>query len=154
LPEREQAVCLRACRTVTESLYPGLDVEREIRAVHAQTLGDTVLLWEGQELVGFAVCHYGPGTEAGQGKCYIKFGAVSSGPAAETRFSRLLDACEALTTARGLMHLEAGVNLGREEAYRTLRTHGFRTDFQGVTMHQPNESGYHCPGVYVIDDWR
>ena len=46
------------------------------------------------------------------------------------------------------------MNLGRAEAYRTLRAHGFRTDFQGVTMHQPNEPGYHHPEVYVIDDWR
>jgi len=154
LPEREQAVCLRACRAVTESVYPGLDVEREIRAVHAQTLGDTVLLWEDQELVGFAVCHCGSGTEAGHEKCYIKFGAVPPGPTAEARFARLLDACEALATERGLTRVEAGVNLGREEAYRVLRAHGFRTDFQGVTMHQPNEPGYHRPGVYVIDDWR
>ena len=154
LPEREQAVCVRACRAVTESVYPGLDVEREIQAVHAQALGDTVLLWEDQELVGLAVCHCGPGTEAGHGKCFIKFGAVLPGPTAETRFVRLLDACEALATARDLTHLEAGVNLGREEAYRALRAHGFRTDFQGVTMHQPNEPGYHHPGVYVIDDWR
>jgi hypothetical protein len=139
---------------VTEAVYPGLDVEREIRAVHAQTLGDTVLLWEDQELVGFAVCHCGPGTEAGQGKCYIKFGAVPPGSAAEARFTRLLDACEALATLRGLTRLEAGVNLRREEAYRVLRAHGFLTDFQGVTMHQPNELGYHRPGIYVIDDWR
>ena len=154
MPEREQAVCLPACRVVTESVYPGLDVEREIRAVHAQTLGDTVLLWEDQELVGLAVCHCGSGTEAGHEKCYIKFGAVPPGPTAEARFARLLGACEALATARGLSRLEAGVNLGREEAYRTLRAHGFLTDFQGVTMHQPNEPGYHHPGVYVIDDWR
>jgi GNAT superfamily N-acetyltransferase len=154
LPECEQAVCLRACRMVTESVYPGLDVEREIRAVHAQALGDTALLWEDHELVGFAVCHCGPGTEAGHEKCYIKFGAVLPGPAAEARFARLLDACEALATARDLTRVEAGVNLGREEAYRVLRAHGFLTDFQGVTMHQPNEPGYHRPGVYVIDDWR
>ncbi len=70
------------------------------------------------------------------------------------RFARLLDACEALATALDLTRLEAGVNLGREEAYRALRAHGFRTEFQGVTMHQPNEPGYHHPGVYVIDDWR
>ena len=49
-PEPEQAVCLRACRAVTESVYPGLDVEREIRAVHAQALGDAVLLWEDQDV--------------------------------------------------------------------------------------------------------
>ena len=67
LPEREQAVCLRACLAVTESVYPGLEVEREIRTVHTQALGDTVLLWEDQELVGLAVCHCGTGTEAGHG---------------------------------------------------------------------------------------
>jgi hypothetical protein len=154
VPEHGQAECLHACHTVTGSVYPGLDVEREIRAVHAQGLGDTVLLWEDQDLVGLAVCHCGPGTEAGHGKCYIKFGAVPPGPTAEARFARLLDACEALAAARGLTRLEAGVNLGREEAYRALRAHGFSTDFQGVTMHQPNEPGYHRPGLYVIDDWR
>ena len=154
LPEPEQALCLRACRAVTESVYPGLDVEREIRAVQAQTLGDTVLLWEEQALVGFAVCHCGPGTEAGPSKCYIKFGAVPPGPTAETRFARLLHACDALASARGMARLAAGVNLGREEAYRTLRAHGFRTDGQGVAMHHPNEPGYHRPGVYVMDDWR
>ena len=30
----------------------------------------------------------------------------------------------------------------------------FRTDLQGVTMHRPNEDGYHRRGVYVLDDWR
>jgi len=154
LSEPEQAVCLRACRAVTGALYPGLDVEREIRAVYTQALGDTVLLWEHQELVGFAVCHCGPGTEAGHGKCYIKFAAVLPGLTAEARFARLLYACEAMSATRGLTRLEAGVNLGRQEASRTLRAHGFRTDFQGVTMHHPNDPGYHRPGLYVIDDWR
>ena len=154
MSEHEQAVCVRACRTVTEAIYPELDVEREIRAVHTQALGDTVVLWEEHALVGFAVCHCGPGTEAGPGKCYVKFGAVPPGPTAETRFARLLHACDALASARGMARLEAGVNLGREEAYRTLRAHGFRTDGQGVAMHHPNEPGYHRPGVYVMDDWR
>jgi hypothetical protein len=31
---------------------------------------------------------------------------------------------------------------------------GFRTDFQGVAMHKPNEPGYNKPGIYLIDDWR
>lgn len=154
LPEPEQAICLRAYRALTAAIYPGLDVEREIQAVSTQALGDTVCLWENQDLVGFAVCHCGPGTEAGHEKCYIKFGAVLPGPTAEARFARLLDACEALAATRGLTRLEAGMNLGRQEAFHTLRAHGFRTDFQGVTMHHPNEPGYHRPGVYVIEDWR
>jgi hypothetical protein len=64
---------------VTETLYDGLDVSREIRSVATQGLGDTVLLYEGETLVGLAICHCGPGTEAGTAKCYVKFGAVKPG---------------------------------------------------------------------------
>jgi hypothetical protein len=46
------------------------------------------------------------------------------------------------------------MNMARHEAYRTMLTRGFRTDFQGVAMHRANEPGYNRPGVYLIDDWR
>jgi hypothetical protein len=139
---------------LTATLYEGLDVAREIRATHDQSLGDTVLLWEADTLVGFGVCHCGPGTEAGTGNCYVKFGAVRLGPTAGALFVRLLDACEALAGTRGLSRLEAGVNMARHEAYRTMLARGFRTDIQGVAMHRHNEPGYNRPGVYLIDDWR
>jgi hypothetical protein len=113
-----------------------------------------VLLWEESALVGLAVCHCGPGTEAGHGKCYVKFGAVRPGPTAEAHFARLLDACAALAADRGLARLEAGVNMARHEAYRTMLRRGFRTDIQGVTMHRANDPGYNQPGIYLIDDWR
>lgn len=154
VPEGARADCVEACGAVTAALYDGLDVAREIRATHAQSLGDTVLLSEAGTLVGFGVCHCGPGTEAGSGKCYVKFGAVPTGRRAGERFERLLDACEALAGARGLSRLEAGVSMARHEAYRTMLARGFRTDIQGVAMHRPNEPGYHRPGVYLIDDWR
>ena len=59
--------------------------------MQAQGLGETVLLHDGQDLVGFAVCHCGPGTEAGNQKCYVKFAAVKPGAVAEARFDQLLD---------------------------------------------------------------
>jgi predicted N-acetyltransferase YhbS len=154
ISEREREESLQACRDVTTSIYPGLDVEREIRAVQAQRLGETVLLQDGEDLLGFAVCHCGPGTEAGDQKCYVKFGVVRPGAAAEARFDRLLDACEELAVTRGLARVEAGTSLARHEAYGKLLARGFRTDIQGVAMHRPNEEGYSRAGVYVIDDWR
>jgi predicted N-acetyltransferase YhbS len=154
ISESERKGCLEACRQVTESIYPGLDVEREIRATHTQGLGETLLINEGGDVVGFAVCHCGPGTEAGNQKCYVKFGAVQPGSTAGARFDQLLDACEELAAARGLARLEAGTSLARHEAYATMLERGFRTDNQGVTMHRPNEPGYSRAGVYVIDDWR
>src|SRR5438874_7687907 len=74
LSETEHVTVLNACRALTNGLYPGFDLEHEIRAVLAQGLGDTVLIWDGSELAGVAVCHCGPGTEAGNEKCYVKFG--------------------------------------------------------------------------------
>jgi hypothetical protein len=154
LPEGERGECLRACRELTDAIYDGLDLEREIRAADAQRLGDTVLLRDDAGLGGFAICHCGPGTEAGSGACYVKFGAVKPGPAAQSLFDRLLDACEALAATRGLTSLVAGVNTARHEAYRRMIARGFRADFQGVVMQRPNEPGYNRPEVYLIDDWR
>jgi hypothetical protein len=150
----DRDACLRACRDVTNALYPGLDVEREIRALELQKLGDTLLLRDRGALAGFAVCHCGPGTEAGSGTCYLKFGAVRAGTSAATLFGRLLDACEDFAIAQGLRKLDAGVNMARKEAYRILLERGFRTFLQGVAMQRPNEEGFNRPGVYAIDDWR
>lgn len=154
IPESEREGCLRACRALTDALYAGLDLRREIHAAYTQGLGETVLLWDDRELVGFAVCHCGPGTEAGNNKCYIKFGAVRRGPTGGELFDQLLDACEALAAARGISRLEAGVNMARHEAYRKMLERSFRTDIQGVAMHRQNEPGYNLPEVYLIDDWR
>ena len=154
VPESEREASLRACAELTDAVYEGLDVGREIRAVSAQNLGDTGLLWDGTRLVGLAVCHCGPGTEAGSGTCYVKFAAARPSPTAERNFDRLLDACEEMAAEKGLSRLAAGVNMARHEAYGRMLERGFRTDFQGVAMQRPNEPGYNQPGVYVMDDWR
>ncbi len=145
---------LKACREVTDAIYDGLDVAHEIRAVAAQKLGDTILLWDDDSLIALAVCHVGPATEAGSDVCYVKFGAVRPGHSAEQHFSYLLDACEEMAFAQHVSRLRAGVNTARHEAYRHMLARGFRTDIQGVVMSRPNEAGYNRPGVYLIDDWR
>jgi len=148
LGQREE--CLGACREMTDAIYDGLDLEREIRAVDAQKLGDTVLLWDAARLIALGVCHCGPGSEAGSDACYIKFGAAKSG----SSFDTLLDACEALAAAKGLSRLIAGANAGREKAYQQMITCGFRTEFQGVVMQRRNETGYNRSDTYIVDDWR
>jgi hypothetical protein len=126
LDTSEHQECLAVCRELTDALYEGLDVSSEICAVAGQRLGDTVLIWDDATLAGFAICHCGPGT----------------------------DGCKALAAGRGLLRIEAGVNLARRDAYKRMRARGFRTDIQGVAMHKPDEPGYSRDGVYVIDDWR
>ena len=42
LSEEDQEECLNVCRTLTDSIYEGLDLKHEIAAVNTQRLGDTV----------------------------------------------------------------------------------------------------------------
>jgi ribosomal protein S18 acetylase RimI-like enzyme len=154
LPMSRRQRSLDACRALADSLHPGLDLSREIQAVAEHGFGETVLLGDAAAPEGFAVCHLGPGTEAGGGRCYVKFGAVRPGTEAEVAFGQLLAACEALAVARGVDLLVAGVNTARREAYRHLLGSGFRIEVLGLAMDRPDEAAYNRSGVYVIDDWR
>ena len=150
----ERAAALAACAALTDAIHPGLDLGGEMRAVQAHALGDTLLVRDGDAIVGFAVCHLGPDTEAGSGVCYAKFAAVAPGAGAAARFDRLLALCERFAAARGAAQLVAGINTAREPAYRALLAHGFRTFVQGVAMHRDNQPAFSHPAAWVIDDWR
>jgi GNAT superfamily N-acetyltransferase len=152
--ESVRPVLIEACAVLTDAIYSGLDVRREIFALADQNLGDTVLVWDDAGLAGFGVVHYGAGSEAGSGCCFIKFGAARPGPKAGEYFDRLLSACEAYAAAQGAATLIAGVSLARQPAYEQMRVRGFQPEVVGVCMHKPNEPGYHRADAWVIDDWR
>jgi len=154
LPEDKQQECLKQSYELTDTIYAGLNLEREIRVVQAQNLGDTIFLWDDKGLMGFAICHYGKETEAGSNTCYIKFAAVRLDSQAEQNFTQLLEECETLSVLQGASILVAGVNTARHEAYKQMLDFGFKSHRIGVAMHNPNESAFNIPGVYVIDDWR
>lgn len=151
----QRAELLPACRELTSEIFDGLDVQREIHAVAGQKLGETILVFDDSRLSAFAVCHTGPGTEAGSGVCYVKFAAVRPGPRAGGDFARLLDAVEDFAGSKGAAKVTAGVNLARREAFQQMFSHGFRASMQGVAMETGDaNSGYNRAGVYILDDWR
>ncbi|WP_413173710.1 GNAT family N-acetyltransferase [Anabaena azotica] len=154
MSETEQIESLKASIQLADSIYPGLDLSQQIQTVNSQNLGDTVFLWDDSGLVGFAVCHIGAGTEAGSNNCFVKFGTVRLGNNAEKRFDCLLDLCESLTLAEGMLRLVAGVNTSRESAYLQMLSRGFRSQIIGVAMHRPNEPGYNRTDVFAVEDWR
>lgn len=143
-----------ACRALTDAIHPGLDLAREIQAVAAQQIGDTVLLDDGGGLAAFAICHLGGGSEAGSGAAFVKFGAAQPGRDAAGALDRLLAACEALAADRGLGQLIAGVNTARHDAYRLLIERGFKSFLVGVAMQRPNAHAFNRADCFVIDDWR
>jgi len=147
-----QRVVLVQCRMLADTLYPGLDLTREIEAIAVQGLGETLLIEEGGRPAGFALCHIGAGTEAGEGVLFVKFAAAPLGDAGA--FERLVAAVERLAAERGARTIIAGVNAARRGAYHLLQARGYRANFIGVAMHRPDEPGYQRPEVFAIDDWR
>ena len=151
---RKKDRTLHEMRELTGQLYPGLDLSDEIKAVVALKLGDAVIVREDSRMVGFAICQHGAGTEGGSGNCYVKFGAAMPGAASEGRFDKLISAIVGYAILHDLNTIEAGVNMGRKEAYRRALDHGFGAVSMAVAMHKPNEEAFNRPGVYAMDDWR
>jgi GNAT superfamily N-acetyltransferase len=156
LSKKAQEDAIRGCARLASGIQKGLDLSEEIGALLKHRGGDVVLVYGGKggkTLDGFAVCCTGPGSEGGTAACYVKFAAARGGDGAGERFDRLLEACESFAAERGVT-IEAGVNLAREDAYRRMRAHGYRTTAQGVALQRPHIPGYCRSDAYVIDDWR
>jgi len=146
---------LDECKQVTNTVYPDLDLQLEIKAVDKMGLGDTVILIdESKEIVGFAICHCGIHTEAGDDKCYVKFGAVKTNSNSQSNFRNLLNACQEFAISKSLSTLVAGTSMGRHNAYQSMLNQNFSIDFLGVSLHQPNNDAYNVADSYVVDDWR
>ncbi|MEW6604190.1 MAG: GNAT family N-acetyltransferase [Thermoproteota archaeon] len=150
----KQKEMIHECARLTGSIMEGLDLKKEIISVQKQKLGDTILLIVGDMISAMAICHCGPGTEAGSGTCYIKFAAVRASADSARVFDSLLDSCERYARLEKATRLVGGVNTGRHNAYRRMIERGFRTDMQGIAMHRPNEPGYNREDMFLIDDWR
>jgi len=150
----ERAKLLSDCSRLTDEIFPGLNVNLEIRSVAEQSLGETILLHDDNAVFAFAVTHSGKGTEAGTASAYIKFAAVRPGPAAPERFDRLLSAAESFAASRGADKITAGVNTARHAAYQHLLARNYKTAFTGVAMQRPNAPAFNRPDCYVLDDWR
>jgi predicted N-acetyltransferase YhbS len=144
---------VRGMAELTSAVHPGLDLTGEIDELLRLGLGDVIVTADDTGVTAFAVCHLGPGTEAGGGMCYIKFGAVRPG-APTDELMTLLRACDALAADKGAAAVLAGVNTVRTAAYDAMLDDGFRPAMYGVAMHRPNAPGFSRPSDLVLDDWR
>jgi GNAT superfamily N-acetyltransferase len=135
------------CRAIAAANFPGLDLTREIEALAVRKLGALVAV-DG----GFAICHFGPGSEAREGTIYVKFAAVRPGDA--RGFAALLDAVEAHAISVGAQRVALGVNCARRGAYHALQARGYRVDSYGVNMHRPDSAGWDLPDRYAVCDLK
>jgi len=154
LPEDRKAEALGACRRLADRIHGGLDLSREIESLESLGTGDTILLEDASGISGFALCHSGPGSEAGSGQVYLKFAAVAPGDGAAGRLANLLEACEGFALSQGQGRVVAGVNTARTRAVELLAEVGYQTFMSGIALHKPNDPGFCREDAFVLDDWR
>ncbi len=80
---------LGACRALLQRLLPGYDYTREMNLTHELALGDTVLLYDRDEVIGFALAHTTPLVE---GRAREELRVLKLALADEARFADMIRA--------------------------------------------------------------
>jgi hypothetical protein len=145
---------IQKTRRITNAFWRGLDLAKEIEIVDGLTLGDTLLLEKGSDVIGFAICHLPPNSEAPHGSVYIKYSAVDSRQRKPEHLHALLAGVEELAVGAQLGRVVAPVYTYYWTAYQTLLERGYQVDFTMVRMKRGKQEDSEDPSDLVLDDWR
>jgi GNAT superfamily N-acetyltransferase len=139
------------CRELVDGLLPGYDFTREIHLTHELALGDTVLLYDGDRIVGFALTHTAPLVE---GRAREELRVLKAVVDDERRFGDLLAAVADFARRSGTRRLAIRIQGEFGGAYRRMielgghvRWTDLRMSFTGFDEHRPEHG-------YVLSNWE
>jgi GNAT superfamily N-acetyltransferase len=139
------------CRRLTDRLAPGVDFTREIVLTRDLGIGDTTLLREAGELLGWALWHSTP-LAAGRAKDEIRVLKLVARDMAA--FDRLLDCLQATAASERVGRIALRCQTEYAEAYLRLIAAGYRvhwTDLRMVLRDYPQTQ----PGEgIVLSNWE
>ena len=146
VPER-----LEDCRRLTGSLAPGVDFTRELALTRELAIGDTTLVREGRDLIGFALWHSTP-LAAGRPKDELRVLKLVAVDVAA--FERVLDALPAAAAAERVGRVAVRCQTEFVEAYQRLVSRGYRVHWTDLRMLIPGPSLRTAgPGI-VMSNWE
>jgi hypothetical protein len=154
LEEAKKKPAMARMRRITNGIWRGLDLGKEVEIVDGLALGDTLLLEKGREVVGFAICHLPPNSEAPHGSAYVKFLAIDQRHQKPEHLHALLAGVEELAAGGQLGQVVAPVYTYYWNAYQVLLERGYRIDFTMVRMKRGKQEDAEDPASLVLDDWR
>lgn len=119
------------CAALTREMLPGIDYTREIELTHELSLGDTLLMYDGNALAGFAVCHSAPLVE-GRSREELRVLKLAARDDAifDLMFVQLADLARRSQTARVAIRLQGDYG----ELYRRLVGYGARVRWTDLRM--------------------
>jgi len=154
LEEARKKQVMQKVRRITNHFWRGLDLSKEIEIVDGLTLGDTLLLEKGREVIGFAVCHLPPNSEAPHGSVYVKLLAIDSAHRKPEHLQALIAGVEDLAASAQLQRVVVPAYTYYWTAYQTLLERGYHVDFTMVRMKRGKQEDYEDASDLVLDDWR
>jgi ribosomal protein S18 acetylase RimI-like enzyme len=150
---RKKAAMLRV-RRITNGIWRGMDLGKEVEIVDGLALGDTLVLEKDGGVLGFAICHTPGVSEAPQASLYVKYLAIDPARRRPEHFVQLLGACEELGVNAACQHVIAPVYTGYWRAYQTMLASGYHVDMLMLRMKRGKHDDYEREEDFVLDDWR
>ena len=138
-------------RALLERLQPGYDFTREIELTESLSLGDTVLLHDRDELVGFALCHTAPLVE---GRVREELRVLKLALAEPRALQALLAALCDFARRSGTRRVAFRAQTDYLDAYRTLITLGGRVRWTDLRMTYERHPEVAAVGGVVWSNWE
>jgi len=146
---REDA--LAECRSLVQRLLPGYDYTREINLTQELGLGDTVLLYDGDDIVGFALAHTAPLVE---GRTREELRVLKFVLADEKRLEELVRGVSDFARRSGTRRISLRLQGEFIDAYKRIIALGGHVRWTDLRM---SLGGYEekCPnGGIVLSNWE
>jgi GNAT superfamily N-acetyltransferase len=131
LSTRARDDALAECRALVQRLLPGYDYTREITLTTDLSVGDTVLLYEDDRLVGFALAHTAPLVE---GRAREELRVLKLAIEDESRLEDLLRAVSDLARRSGTRRVSLRVQGEFGSAYRRVIALGAHVRWTDLRM--------------------
>jgi len=142
---------LEACRVLTSGLLPGWDFTRELTLTAGLGLGDTMMVYRGEDLKGFGLWHSVPLAEGRPSEELRVLKVVAQD---DRSFRELVAGMDAVAAEVGLKRVSIRCQTGFPDAYRYLVESGFQVQWTDLRM---TLAGYDepipAPGV-VLSNWE
>jgi GNAT superfamily N-acetyltransferase len=147
--ERERAIA--ACAALTNRVQSGYDYTRELRLTAALGLGDTILLHEGDRLVGFALSH---STSLVEGRAREEIRVLKVVMQDESLFSDMMPLLADYARRSGAIRAAIRVQSEHTRTFRTLVEVGARVRWTDLRMSLSDYEERAPSSGLLISNWE
>jgi hypothetical protein len=148
---RDREDALAEARTLVDRLAPGYDFTRELELTESLALGDTVLVRDGDRLVGLALCHTAPLVE---GRTREELRVLKLALADDAALDAMLGALCDFAKRSGTRRFAVRVQGEYPGMYRTMVTAGARVRWTDLRMALGGFEERRADRGVVLSNWE